>query len=278
MAGSLARANGVDRAVEASSPGSRCENYWELLWELARTDFKLRYHGSVLGYVWALLKPLCMFLILNFVFSNLFNPKNTGLRYFSLQLIIAIILFNFFSEGTTAGLGSLLNKSNLITKIFVPRWIIVVASTVQASLFFVMNLIVIAIFCVWYECWPGLYGVTLFAFYIVMTYLLILSFAFVTAPLFVKVRDLQHTWEVVITALFYASPIVYPLSLLPARYHKIILANPIAYLVEHSKIALTGTPSQSFRHDATFLVFMLACFLVSLLVFRRLEPAVADNI
>ena len=255
-----------------------CENYWELLWELARTDFKLRYHGSFLGYVWALVKPLSMFLILNFVFSTLFNRLNTGTQYYSLQLIISIILFNFFAEGTMAGLTSLFNKSALITKIFVPRWIIVVASTVQSTLIFLMNLIVIVIFCFWYRCWPGIHGIIVFFFYILLTYLLIMSIAFITAPLYVKYRDLQHIWEVVSTALFYASPIVYPLSILPARYHRIILANPIAFLVQYSKTALTEHSWASFEQNAIFVAAILTLFLVSLRVFKRLEATVADNL
>ena len=75
------------------------ENYKELIWALAKTDFKLRYHGSALGYLWAILKPLLMFTILNFVFSSLFNPRGTGNEYYSLQLLLGIILFNFFSTG-----------------------------------------------------------------------------------------------------------------------------------------------------------------------------------
>ena len=89
-------------------------NHLQLLWILAKTDFKLRYHGSILGYVWALLKPLLIFLILNFVFSNLFGR---GIENYSLQLLTGIIMWNYFAEGTMVGLSSLLNKAGIITKI-----------------------------------------------------------------------------------------------------------------------------------------------------------------
>ena len=110
------------------------ENYKELIWMLAKTDFKLRYHGSALGYVWAILKPLLMFTILNFVFSELFNSRGNGIPHYSLQLLVAIILFNFFSEGTSAGMNSLLTKSQLVTKIYVPRWTIIVAATINSAM------------------------------------------------------------------------------------------------------------------------------------------------
>jgi len=151
------------------------ENYWELVWALARTDFKLRYHGSVLGYVWALLKPLLTFLILNFVFSTIFNPKNSGIQHFSLQLLTSIMLFNFFSEGTMAGLNSLLGKASLVTKIYVPRWTIVAASTINATLIFGMNLIIIAVFFAWYGFWPGIPAILMFVFFVLLTFVLFLS-------------------------------------------------------------------------------------------------------
>jgi len=256
----------------------RHENYWELVWALARTDFKLRYHGSILGYVWALLKPLLTFLILNFVFSTIFNPKNSGVQHFSLQLLVSIMLFNFFSEGTMAGLNSLLSKSSLVTKIYVPRWTIVVASTVNATLIFIMNLIVIAIFFAWYGFWPGLAAVATFGFFILLTFLLILSFSFIAAPLYVKFRDLSQIWEVAIQALFYGSPIVYPLQIIPAKYHLILLANPIGFIIHFNKMALTENHYPTLVQISIFTGLIVILFFASLFIFKKLEPKVAENI
>jgi ABC-2 type transport system permease protein len=254
------------------------ENYWELVWALARTDFKLRYHGSVLGYVWALLKPLLTFLILNFVFSSIFNPKNSGIHYFSLQLLTSIMLFNFFSEGTMSGLNSLMSKSALVTKIYVPRWTIVIASTINATLIFAMNLIIIAVFFVWYGFWPGLPAIFTFIFYIILTFILILSFSFIAAPLYVKFRDLSQIWDVAVQALFYGSPIVYPLKIIPAKYHTIILANPIGFIIHFNKEALTENHYATLLQVSVFTSFIVILFFVSLFVFRKMEPKVAENI
>ena len=148
------------------------ENYWELVWALARTDFKLRYHGSVLGYVWALLKPLLHFFILNFVFSTIFNPRNSGIQHFSLQLLTSIMLFNFFSEGTMAGLNSLLGKASLVTKIYVPALDDCDRFDDQRDLIFAMNLIIIAVFFTWYGFWPGIPAILMFVFFILLTFIL----------------------------------------------------------------------------------------------------------
>src|SRR5574343_1726862 len=107
------------------------ENYKELVLRLAKTDFKLRYHGSALGYVWAILRPLLMFTILNFVFSSIFNFRNSGTPNYPLELLTGILMFQFFSEGTVSGMNALLAKSQLVTKIYIPRWTIILGATVN---------------------------------------------------------------------------------------------------------------------------------------------------
>ena len=193
------------------------ENYKELIWILAKTDFKLRYHGSVLGYLWALLKPLLTFAILNFVFSSMFNPRGTGISTYSLQLLVGLIMFYFFAEGTTAGMASLLSKAQLVTKIYVPRWTIILASTLNATLIFLMNLAVIVFFFAIKGFMPSISAILMFFVFSIFIYILILSFALITAPLYVKFRDLAMIWEVIIMIIMYASPIIYPLVTLPAK-------------------------------------------------------------
>ncbi len=254
------------------------ENHLELVWSLARTDFKLRYHGSFLGYVWAILKPLLMFLILNFVFSSIFNPRNNGTQHFSLQLITSIMLFTFFAEGTSAGLNSLVAKSMLVTKIYVPRWTIIVASTLNSLLIFLMNLFVIAAFFAWYRFWPGFLPILMFFFYIFLTYILILSFAFIAAPLYVRFRDLSQIWEVASSALFYASPIIYPLDTLPQKYHQILLLNPIGFIIHFVKMALTENHYAPLWELALFTVVVIIIFFLSILYYQKAEKKVAENI
>ena len=232
-------------------------NYWELVWVLAKTDFKLRYHGSILGYIWVVLKPLSMFLILNFVFSTIFNPMNTGIQNYSLQLFSGIVIFNFFHEGTIVGLGSIYQKSSLITKIYIPRWIVILSSTIQSSLIFLMNLIIVVLFFSWYKFWPGLSSIMACIFYIILTYIIILSFSLVTAPIYAKYRDLMSIWEVLLSALFYATPVIYPLTILPERYQYLILINPMAYIVHSIKNALTEGRIPPIWQNATFAFFKI---------------------
>jgi lipopolysaccharide transport system permease protein len=253
------------------------ENYKELVWALAKTDFKLRYQNSVLGYVWAILNPLLMFGVLNFVFSNIF-ARGAGIKYYGLQLLVSIIIFNFFSEGTRAGMASLISKSSLVTKIFVPRWTIVLASTVNSALIFLMNLIVIVLFFIYKGFYPSFAAVVFFLIFIILTYVIILAFSYLTAPLYVKFRDLLMIWTVLLTIMFYASPIVYPLQKLPEYIQKLMLLNPIAFIIHFTKEALIYNHFPNAVQIVIFIFFCSIFLIASHTIFSKLSPRIAEDI
>ena len=253
------------------------ENYKELVWTLAKTDFKLRYHGSALGYVWAILKPLLMFAILNFVFSSIFNPRGTGVEHYSLQLLVGIMLFNFFSEGTSAGMASLISKSQLVTKIYVPRWTIILASTINAALIFIMNLAVIIFFFAYKQFIPSFGAILMFLLFSVLTYFIILTFSLFTAPLYVKFRDLSMIWEVIVTALFYASPIIYPLQMLPEYIQKVLLINPMAFIIHFTKESLVSGHFADLWQNLLFIILIGIAFTLSIFSYRKMSPKIAEE-
>jgi ABC-2 type transport system permease protein len=256
----------------------RHENYRELVMRIAKTDFKLRYHGSVLGYVWVILKPLLMFTILNFVFSSLFNYRNSGTPNYPLELLTGLLLFQFFSEATMTGLTSLVSKAQLVTKIYVPRSAIVLGSTMNALFVFGMNLIVLGVFFAIYHKVPTLDGVLMFFVYSVLLYILAVAFSFLTAPFFVRFRDLSTIWEVLLSALMYASPIIYPLTTLPAKYRQIVLLSPLAYIIDYSKEGLINGNFTTFWHFMAMFAGISVAAVVAFLVFRKYEKTVAELI
>lgn len=254
------------------------ENYIELVWRLARTDFQLRYHGSVLGYVWVILKPLLMFTILNFVFSSVFNFRNSGTPYYPLELLTALLLFQFFSEATTTGMTSLVSKAQLVTKIYVPRWTIVLGSTMNALFIFIMNLIVLAVFFLLYQKAPTLAGMMMFVVYSALLYVLALSFSFLTAPLYVRFRDLGNVWEVLLTILMYASPVIYPLTIMPEHIRQILLINPFAYIVHFSKQTLINNTFGTVGDSLLLLCGITVAVVLSFFAFKKYEKTVAELI
>jgi ABC-2 type transport system permease protein len=256
----------------------RHENYKELVLRLAKTDFKLRYHGSALGYVWVILKPLLMFTILNFVFSTLFNLRTSATPYYPLELLTALLIFQFFSEGTMSGMTSLVSKAQLVTKIYVPRWTIVLGSTMNALFIFGMNLIVLSFFFVLYGKMPSLTGVIMFIIYSALLYILIVAFSFLTASLYVRFRDLVTIWEVLLSVLMYASPIVYPLAMMPERIQHLILINPLAFIINYSKQGLVSNNFTSPKYFIILFFCTIIILIVSFLIFKKSEKKVAEFI
>jgi ABC-type polysaccharide/polyol phosphate export permease len=254
------------------------ENYKELVWRLAKTDFKLRYHGSVLGYVWVVLKPLLMFTILLFVFSSIFNFRNSGTPDYPLELLTGLLLFQFFSEATMTGMTSLVNKAQLVTKIYVPRWTIVLGSTMNALFIFGMNLIVLAVFFLIYHKIPSLAGLLTFFMYSIILYILAVAFSFLTAPFYVRFRDLSNVWEILLSVLMYASPIIYPLAMMPERIQNLMLLSPFAFIVHYAKQGLINGAYATPWYFVMLLAGIIVAIVISYLVFRKYEKTVAELI
>jgi ABC-type polysaccharide/polyol phosphate export permease len=241
-------------------------------------DFKLRYQNSILGYVWAILKPFFLFCVLNFVFSSIFNKRNIVGDYYTLGLLVGLILFNFFNEASISGMRSLLNKSPLVLKIYIPRWTIIMASTIHNALIFLFNLIVIIAFFAWYQFLPSLTSVFIFLVFSLLMYLLILSFSLISAPLFIKFRDLAMIWDVALSVLFYASPVFYPLQMLPEWIQQILLINPVAFIIHFSKESIFNHHLAELWQFMAFLGANILFFLFSIWIYNKLIPKVAENL
>lgn len=252
------------------------ENYRQLIWELAKADFKLRYQNSILGYIWAILQPLLIFTVINFVFSSVFR-RSIGGEYYSLGLLVSLVLFFFFSDGTKAGMRSLVSKSSLVVKIYVPRWTIIMASTIHSTMVFSTNLLVVIAFFIWYGFLPSIKAVLLFFMFSMVMYVLILSIALLTAPLFVKFRDMGEIWTVALRVMFYATPIIYPLQMLPDWIQRTLLMNPVAFIVHFTKGALLNNHYAEFWKFALFFASSGLFFLFCVGAYRLLIPQIAEK-
>lgn len=246
---------------------------YDLIWELAKTDFKIRYNGSVLGYLWALLKPLLIFLILNFIFSRVFS---SGVEHYSLNLLTGLILWGYFTDSTKIGLTSLFIKSSLIAKIDIPLSAIIIASTVHTTITFLINLSILASFFVWFHVYPSFWSIGLFIVYIVLLYILILGFTFISAPLYIRYRDLDQIWEILLTLGFYVAPIIYPLSFIPEKFRQWLWLNPTSYIIHYSKLALINNEMISARNLILIIVSILLFLIVGIYVFNRNKNTIAE--
>ncbi len=208
-----------------------------LLAELVRTDFKLRYQNSALGYAWSLLRPLLLFLILYVVFVK-FLKLGSGIPHYPIYLLLGIVIWNFFYEMTMQSLGSIVGRGDLIRKIKIPRWIIVLSTSVSASINLVLNLLVVLVFM--FINHADLLRTTLFLpLILVEVYVFALGISLFLSATFVKYRDISYIWEVSLQGLFYLVPILYPLTLIKnVTIQKFILINPIAQALQDARYSV----------------------------------------
>lgn len=210
-----------------------------LLKELTKTDFKLRYQGSVLGYLWALLRPLMMFAILYIVFAKLLKFGG-NIPHYPVYLLTGTVLWSFFTECTNQGIQAMVARGDLIRKISFPKYIVVVSSTLTAVINLLINLFVVVIFALINGVTPSLTWL-LVPVLILELYCFSLGISLLLGAINVKYRDIMSIWEVLIQALFYAVPIIYPISMVAATSKlaaSVILLNPIAQVIQDVRYCL----------------------------------------
>ena len=207
-----------------------------LLKELVRTDFKLKYQGSVLGYVWSLLRPLLIFLILYIVFTK-FLKVGAAVPHYPVYLLLGILLWNYFVDVTSGSVNAIVGKGDLLRKINFPKYVIILSIAITALINLALTSIVIVVFMI-----IGHVGITSQILWLVPLILELilasLAVAFFLSAAFVRYRDVSYIWEVVVQAAFYATPILYPLSQIPAVAAKIIILNPLAQIIQDSRNVL----------------------------------------
>lgn len=208
-----------------------------LLAELVRTDFKLRYQGSALGYAWSLLRPLLLFIILYIVFAK-FLRLGDAVPNFPIYLLLGIVLWQFFSDMTNQSLASIVGRGDLIRKIRISRWLIIVSTSVSAFINLGLNLIVVVVFILFTQM-DLLVTSLWFPLIVLQIYILGLGLSLILSAAYVKYRDISYIWEVVLSAGFYATPILYPLSLITNEtFQKILLLNPMAQTIQDARFVV----------------------------------------
>lgn len=255
-----------------------------LLGELVRTDFKLRYQGSVLGYAWSLLRPLFLFVILYVVFTQ-FLRVGGNIPYYPVYLLLGIVLWQFFADMTNQSLSSIVARGDLIRKIRIPRWMIVLTSSVSAVINLGLNLIVVSIFIAINQL-PLSISMFWLPVALVQIYILGVGLSLYLSAAYVKYRDLSFVWEVVLQAGFYVTPIIYPVSLITSvTVQKILLLNPMAQTIQDARNVVvtqeTITIAEVWGTSAARLLpvmLTLTIFVAGVLYFKKQSKYFAENL
>lgn len=258
-----------------------------LLRELVITDFKLRYQGSVLGYLWSLLKPLMLFTIMYFVFVK-FLRFGEGIEHFEVSLLLGIVLWTFFTEATGQGMQAIVARGDLLRKIKFPKYILVISGTISALINLALNLLVVLFFVV-INGVDIKWSILLLPFNILELFAFALATAFALSAVFVKYRDIAPIWDVIMQGLFYATPILYPVSLVINNagedIAKLLLLNPVAEVIQGARYNAishdTVTTSSLVDNPAIAAIphlVVLVLIVVATLYFRKHQKYFAENV
>jgi ABC-2 type transport system permease protein len=287
------------RRYGPSAFGDDVRRFISLSYTLAATDFKLIYFGSVLGYVWSLMRPLLFFGLLYVVFTTIFKVAN-GTPFYAVELLLAIILWTFFLQVTTGSVQSMLAREGLLRKMRFPRMVVPVAVMLTALFQLGTNLIPVAIFAI-------ASGVQVRLTWLFLPVIVVLLAAFalgigmLLSVLYIRFRDIQPIWDVTSQILFYASPIIYPVwyydktssGAPPAHLHlptlaKLLMINPVASLIAEARRALIGgaqnvNPSAAYALGGTAHALIPVGIIAAILVigiwfFNHEAPRLSENL
>lgn len=231
--------SGLRQIKGPSALGEDPRRFLQLTWTLAVTDFKLRFFGSVLGYVWTLMRPLLLFGVLLLVFTQILQLTDDVVLY-PQSLLLGIVLFNFFSETTGLAVRALVDREYIVRKIDFPRLAVPLAVLLQALFNLGLSLVVVVVFLLaaggevrweWIEMIPLIGILAAFAF----------GLAMLLSMLFVRYRDIQPIWDVVLQAMFYLSPIFYTVDIVRQQFNEDVvhwlMVNPFAAVLQQARHA-----------------------------------------
>jgi ABC-2 type transport system permease protein len=266
-----------------SALGDDARRFVALTTTLAVTDFKLRFFGSALGYLWSLMRPLLLFGVLYFVFTEVVK-FGEGIDHYPVYLLTSIVLFTFFSETTARGVTALVERENLLRKIRFPRLVIPLAVALNALFNLALNLIAVFVFVFASGIEPRVAWLQLIP---LIGVLIVLSTgaAMLLSALFVRYRDMQPIWEVALQMLFYASPVLYVIAALPDSIEREAMANPIAAVLTQMRHALIDpdapTAATAIGGGVRLLIplaVVAAVFALGAWVFAREAPRIAEDL
>lgn len=239
--------------------------YRDLIVQLVQRDLKVKYRRSVLGYLWSLLNPLFMMLVLTAIFSAMFRNE---IPNFPIYFMSGQIIFGFFSEATTTAMASIIGGGSLIRKVYMPKYIFPVAKTLSAfvNLLFSLLALVIILIITQVHITPM---VLLFPFPLLYTLLFAMGIGMMLSVCQVFFRDTTHLYGVVLTAWMYFTPIFYPESALPPTLRILLKFNPLHHFIEYFRQVILYGQLPSGKETLICIGISFFSLLIGALIFRR---------
>lgn len=257
--------------------------FWSLTWVLAVTAWKLRFYGSALGYVWSLARPFLLFGVIYLVFVEFVNLGD-GIKHYAVYILFAMVLFQYFGEVTSGCLGSLAAREGLLRKVQFPRLVIPISVALTALFNLGMTLFAVLLFALASGVYPTWSWLQLPIIVAILTFWAV-GLGMLLAALYIRFRDVQPIWDVVIQAGFYASPILYVGTSVPAGFQHLFHASPMASLLAQMRHAVLdpGAPTawEAIGGADRLLIpaaIVVISFALGWFVFKHEAPRIAENL
>jgi ABC-2 type transport system permease protein len=270
------------RHQRPSVVGTDLRRFLNLTWMLAATDYKLRFYGSMLGYVWMLARPFLLFGVIYFVFSEVAG-LDSNVEHYGVYILFALVLFQFFSESTSGCVQSLIVRESLLRKVQFPRLVIPLSVVMTAVLNLGATLVAVVIFALAtgvYPTWRWLELPLIIGF----VALFATGVGMLLAALYVPFRDVQPIWDVVTQLLFYGSPVLYVATHVPEQFRSEYMVNPLAVLLTEMRAAVIDSDAPHPWDIASPELLLIPAAIVigsvvlGLYVFNRQAPRIAEEL
>jgi ABC-2 type transport system permease protein len=223
-----------------SALGGGSRRFFDLLWLTAVTEFKRVYFGTVLGYVWSLVRPLMLFGVLLFVFTRIFKVGSEHVEHYPVFLLLGIVLFTFFQESSTNSVTSVVAQEGIVRKTQFPRLVIPLSTVLTGFFNFGLNLVVVFAFVFAFGVEPT-WTWLLFPFAVAALFVFTAATSMALSVLYVRFRDVAIIWVVLAQVLFYATPILYPVDY-KESYEQLLMINPLAVIFEQVRVWILAEP------------------------------------
>lgn len=252
----------------------RFSHYIDEIVVLAQKDFKIRYRNSVLGFLWSLLNPLAYMLILTLVFKFLLR---TTIPNFAAWILTGVLVWRFFALGTSGGLNSILGNAPLVSKVYLPRQILVLSNNLANFLGSSLEFLTLFPLLIFLGINMTVY-ILLLPIILFVEFLLIFGLSLGLSSLFLKYRDFYQIWDIALQLGFWLSPIVYDASLIPPRYSFVYSLNPVTRLIEFTRGIFLENTMPTAKDVFVLLAAVAIIGITGYLIFRRFEKRFAEEL
>jgi ABC-2 type transport system permease protein len=269
-----------------SALGGGPRRFFDLLWLMSVTEFKRVYFGTVLGYLWSLIRPLMLFGVLLFVFTKVFKIGSKEVEHYPVLLLLGIVLFTFFQESTTNSVTSVVAQEGVVRKTQFPRLVIPLSTVLTGAFNFCLNLIVVFAFVFAFGVEPA-WTWLLFPFALALLFVFTAATSMALSVLYVRFRDVAIIWLVFAQVLFYATPILYPITAFHNEtYEHILMINPLAVIFEQVRVWILAEPGAPTAVEAAggwlgllpaAVIFVAVCAF-GVWIFNRDAPRIAEEL